>query len=368
MSGASVVAVIAPNGLGHLRRASGILDRLLEMVPVRRVTLVCAAWQIDALAGAPALDRLLGRVEVVDGATEPGVAWSTDPGTFDDGRLFEWEERLAATGVLDDVDVVLSDNLAGVLAHRPDAVLLGSFLWSDVLEPAARRSVAVRRFIERERALLTACRPPMLCVADLVMPGVLGRTAAVPVGWMCDRTFRRGVAAPPGGAVAVLGGRTGALDAQLAAAVLDLLAAGRTVVAAERVRRELPAAAQPSVGRFHHRPADYLASEVILCRPGVGTMTDCVAAEVPAVFLHDGTNAELSHNARRAEALGIGIEVGPGGDVLTAVERLSGDAGAAARRKLRSLDMDGIDAAARWLAERVGADALVGNGTGEVQR
>ena len=33
-------------------------------------------------------------------------------------------------------DLVLSDNLVGVLSRRPDALLLGSFLWSDVLGAA----------------------------------------------------------------------------------------------------------------------------------------------------------------------------------------------------------------------------------------
>jgi hypothetical protein len=346
-------AVIAPNGLGHARRTLGLLARYLERGGAAQVTIVASPWQRAGAARWPST-RVLEQAGAtwVHDVTEPGVAWSRDPATYADGRLLAWEDRAASVGPLLEADLVLSDNLVGILSARPDAVLAGSFLWSDVLEVAHPDVAAVREFATHERALLDAHRPPMLCVADLAMPGVLERTAAEPVGWMCQDDPRSPRADEQVAASAlVLGGATGAADDILREAAEALVRAGVVV----RTGVADVAGAQG----FDGSPAAWTGASVAVCRPGAGTLTDAVAHGVPMVCLHEGDNLELAHNGRRIAELGYGSDLGArpdAGAVVEAVQALvDGPDRALALDHLAGADRNGLDEAADRLAVHSGA-------------
>lgn len=343
-----LAAVIAANGLGHMRRTTGVLARMVERGAALRVTLVAEEWQREAAgewAGGVILERR--GVEWVHGVTGPGVRWSTDPSLYSDGRLIGWEEQLKSVTALGSADVVVSDNLVGVLTVRPDAVLMGSFLWSDVLEAAYPSDPHVVAFVDHERSLLTAQRPEMVCVGDVVMPGVLERTQAVKVGWMCPPAQE--VADDVSG-VAILGGRTGAADGLLAGYAELLEHAGFGVVSdVERGSAEIT-----------DGPSRWDDVGVAVCRPGIGSLTDCIARGIPIVCVHERGNIELAHNAARVAELGFGVDLGgsaSGPEVVDAVRRLiEPGARQSIRAAMRAADRQGLDGAAEWLAVRCGVD------------
>src|SRR5829696_3227016 len=152
----------------------GVLGSFLDRGGEADITIVGEAWQREAAsrwAAGALVER--HRASWRHGIVQPGVGWSVAADRYRDGSLLEWEARLDQVPELARADVVVSDNLAGVLTRRPDALLAASFLWSDVLDAAAPSSPDVGAFVAHERALLQAHRPEMLCVRDLVMPGVL---------------------------------------------------------------------------------------------------------------------------------------------------------------------------------------------------
>lgn len=340
-------AVVAPNGLGHLRRVVGVLSRFTERVSGATVAIACEARAAEQLRDWPRAAELLAQAELHTGITAPGASWSRDPSLYDDGRLLAWEERLGACPALAQAGVVVSDNLAGVLRFRHDAVLMGSFLVSDVLAEAHPMSAAVDRFVRHERDLLARHRPPMLCVGDVVMPGVAQRTAAVRLPWMCESS-----AVETGDGrrlVGVLGGRTGAADEVLREAAVALAAAGLELAVPDGVGLE-------EAGRrtFGFGPADFAALAVAVCRPGLGTVNDCISQGVPMVLVHEG-NPELAHNAARLADLGVGEDLGEApspGEVVAAACRLMEPARhEAARSAMAGLPKDGLDRAASWLVD-----------------
>lgn len=350
--------VVSPNGLGHLRRVTGVLDRLHALAPQLHTTVVAEPWQVEAFAGDAIAGPVLAAVEVRSGVTEPGVRWHpTQPHLYDDGRLLAWEDRLAALPEVAEADLVISDNLAGTLAVRPDAVLMGSFLGSDVLDAAFGDRPEVAAFVQHERSLLARHRPAMLCVADLAMPGVLERSRPVRLPWMCpprpdDPPDRRG--GPP--AVAVSVGRTGAGDDLARNAVRALLDAGYEVAAPARLHDAAPGG-RP-VADFDHSAGAFGRVDVVVGRPGLGLLHDCVAHRVPVVAVHEGSNLELEHNAARVGQLGLGIDAGTDPDpvaIVAAVEELtSGPSAHRVRSAMAALATDGLDRAASWITERMG--------------
>jgi hypothetical protein len=346
-----VLVLVAANGLGHMRRVAGILGCLLERGGDVRLTIAAEPWQQDAAVRWDAGRRLEAHgVAWRPGIVAPGVGWSVTPERYVDGSLMSWEDRLDDLPELMTADVVLSDNLTGVLTRRPDALLAGSFLWSDVLDAATGDEPAVRAFVEHERSLLAEHRPEMLCVADLAMPGVVARTRPHAVGWMCPRAAILPAApGPPAGTrVAVLGGGTGAAD--------DLLVELADALALDGVDVTVGDALSPRTGApvFDGSAAAWSSLTVVVARPGVGTLTDCVRSGVPIVCVHEGDNIELAHNASRVAALGFGADLGamPSPDaVIDAVRRVAApDEWAAVRQRMAAAARDGLSQGADWLA------------------
>jgi hypothetical protein len=344
-----VAALICPNGLGHFRRVVRILSRLHQIVDDLSIDLLCEQWQLDRTAHGVETNALLAAgARTHCGVLTPGVTWSSDPNEYRDGRLLSWEEQLVECAPLRAADFVLSDNLAGTLSARSDAVMSGSFLWSDVLSSAYPDDPNVTAFAGHERELMTAHTPPMLCVDDLAMPGIAAFTERIGLPWMCDRVGVPTKKSQP--RIAVLGGATGSDDALLRARIAALSGARDYALALPRNLL----AASPRATLFEHTPAEYASLSAVVCRPGVGTITDCVSTGVPLVCVYDPNNAELSHNARCIESLGIGKNVGRGSteDVERAVVELTDPAAASAlEQSFKSLRTGGAESAARWLAD-----------------
>lgn len=352
----TLLALACPNGLGHVRRLVAILARLLDLRPDLSVTVACSGAQVATLGeglGLPA-----SRVRVLTGVTDPGVHWADSPGAYSDGRLRDWEKRLDGLDVAS-FDAVLSDNLTGILERRPDAVLSGSFLWSEVLGEAYPEDARVKDFVAREQDLLARHRPAMLCVGALATPGVLSRTQAVDVGFTVfdpvlpvdpdPRDLRH---------VAVLGGATGAAAAIHARLIRGLLADSWALRLAPRDIAFLNLEDDPHVTGFDFSPADYRRCAAIVLRPGLGTVHEAIAAGVPMVCSYEERQMEMSHVAGRLAALGLARDFGSSGDAAALAGVLSAIMEPAARaefsRARSGLKLDGVNQAAAWLSKRFG--------------
>jgi hypothetical protein len=361
MTDFAITAVVCANGLGHMRRTGQVLSRLLRRDPGINVTLVCEEWQVAEARRDSAEASVVesDRVRVVTGIMAPGVTWQESPDPFADGRLHEWLGRLAARDEIAQADLVLSDNLGSVLALRPDAVMLGSFLWSGILGDAYPESTEVRCFVEHERGLLTVHRPAMLCVGEFAMADVQRYTRAVELPLMVrtgarDHESAKAPGNPP--EIAVLVGSTGILDsgvAPIARAIRNAL--GCTV---RLPGRHLDTASDHGGSApFGFSDEEFTRLDLVICRPGMGTVQDCVAFGAPMVLIHEDRNSEVQHNALVAQRLGIAIDAGHGATPEAIVGAVRSALAPGHQQRMRAamsrLRVDGYDRAADWLLEHI---------------
>lgn len=348
-----VVAIICQNGLGHFRRSVGVLSRLAERLPDIRLTVFCEDWQLSRTSDWGRSQSLFsGRATAVTGLLGPAVRQERDPTAYRDGRLLNWETRLAGHPALADATLVVSDNLAGILSVRPDAVLLGSFLWSDVLAAQYPHHPAVAAFVAHEQALLARYRPPMICVDDLAMPAVRRWTRAVGVPWMCE-SLPSAPAADSGGTVAFLAGASGLGSQVLTDAAALMLDEGCRVALPADLRSLLPPPTAARCEHFLYSSEAYEALSLVVCRPGVGTLTDCLAHRLPVLAVADPGNPEMRHNAARIDALGFGRAAPPDCDaadlVTLARNLLAPTARSACVAAMAAAATNGLDVAAHLL-------------------
>ena len=298
-----------------------------------------------------------GKAKAVHGIMQPGVGWSSDPKVYSDGRLFAWEDRLAQLPELKTADFVLSDNLPGILRFRPDACLMGSFLWGDLLASKHMNSAEVQKYASYERDVLTRHKPPMVCVDALAMPAVDELCEKIGVGFMCPDAFladssdeiRRKQ-------VAVLVGATAALAPELPSLFENLLeTVDGPILTSQNLIREQDKHIAKHLRAFGFTSRDYAACSLVVCRPGVGTITECLAQSTPMVTLHESGNEEMEHNSLVLEKLGVGINIGPDlscnrmqNAVVECLER-----SAKMRSKAEKLDRKGFSQAVSYFLNRI---------------
>lgn len=296
--------VICENGLGHFKRCIGLMHHWLKKYPQTELSVLCRDWQVKATSDWEWTHLLHQKncTLYVDKLSQ-SVVWSPDSGFYEQGQLIGWIDRLRDFEPLSTADIVISDNLSGILELRPDTILTGSFLWMEVLN-VHKNNPEVARFISYEKALL-ANKPPMLCVGTIAMPAVLEYTTAVPLPWfgLSSKSAAKVHRQPQ--TIALIGGATPAADQALLTIANELLenSAYQLTMSSKffpHIHRLDPARLFP----FGFQQADYEACDLVICRPGIGTVTECMVSNTPMLLIPETSNAEMVHNTARLVELG----------------------------------------------------------------
>lgn len=297
------------------------------------------------------------KVRVLPGLVFPGVYWDKNPENYQDRRLLQWHKRLENVKELYSADVVLSDNLTQVLHYRRDAVLLGSFLWSDILEDAYPNNPFIQAFVEEERALLTKHTPFMLCVRDIVMPGVTSQAKAVPLPWFCEGNthIRKRGESEERYKIALLGGATDSITNELEHLAVELSHSKDIEIF---LPKELWAKfGGENIKIFDHAASSFASLDLIVCRPGVGTLTDGVCYGVPIASIHEAGNIEMTHNGQMVEQLQIGINLGTPSALGESKDKIVNFLASAAykqsKEKILTRPKDGVNASVNWLVNHL---------------
>ena len=250
-------------------------------------------------------------------------------------------------------DIVISDNLAAPLRYRPDSILMGSFLWSELLQAEP----ALQDWVRQEQELLARYLPRLLCCGPIAMDEIDRWTRPVRLNWMpWESRSAAGGANKSKGAplkkIAIVSGKTGSA----VAAHREILRALNAATDAELVVAADSPLTQESLP--HLRPAADLEAEFDSCdwivlRPGAGTVTEAIRTGTPMACLYEPGNLEMTHVARALEQKGLGIDFGSvwtPDKIRGMVARLLQDSlRDQIAEKIRKEPTDGLDQAVRFL-------------------
>ena len=292
---------------------TGLLDALLERLPNLELDVVCEVWQINLTSDWAKTQRVYEhpKCKIHPELLKNAPRWSTDPAKYDDGHLLEWDQLLLDLPALQQADIVISDNLAAVLKVRPDALIMGSFIWSDILQTAYPNHRQIAPFVTAELELLESHRPYNLCVGAIVMPALQKRCKTVPLPWFGqDDKWERDVEQRKN-RLAVLAGATSAAQEELEKLCHQLVAHTDFEIAIpDRLMNKMPAELADRLVPFDFTLEAFASCDAVICRPGVGTITDCIVTNTPMLLFYESGNSEVQHNARRLSELGLGLELG----------------------------------------------------------
>ena len=258
---------ICSNGYGHFHRMLQVCTHL----PFHEIDIHCERYQYNRFK--PTQDNLNFIFY-----KESNIRWDRKRvGSID-------------TSGIDKYDRVITDNLVEVLKYRPDALLSGSFLWSDIW----REKYGNNDFSDEQDKIFHDVKPRVVCNGDVVFGQLKKYINKVDIGWGCKDNSTE--------------------DFNLNRIVCITPSLNYTEKYTEKfleIRNEY----QDDVDfSFNINHTD---NSMFVIRPGLGMITTCVSHRIPIVALWDEDDSiEIQHLAHKVEELGIGISLNVNDDFI----------------------------------------------------
>ena len=251
---------VCSNGYGHFHRMLQVCAHL----PFHEIDIHCEKYQYNRFK-----------------PTQDNINF-----IFYDESNIRWDRKRVGTievGDIDKYDKVITDNLVEVLKYRPDALLSGSFLWSDIW----REKYGNNDFSDEQDKIFHDVKPQVVCNGDVVFGQLKKYQNKVDIGWGCKDNSTE--------------------DFNLNRIVCITPSLNYTEKYTEKFL-EIRSEFQNDVDfSFNINHTD---NSMFVIRPGLGMITTCVSHRIPIVALWDEDDSiEIQHLAHKVEALGIGISL-----------------------------------------------------------
>ena len=258
---------ICSNGYGHFHRMLQVCAHL----PFHEIDIHCERYQYNRFK-----------------PTQDNINF-----IFYEESNIRWDRKRVGsidTSGIDKYDKVITDNLVEILKYRPDALLSGSFLWSDIW----REKYGNNDFSDKQDEIFHDVKPRVVCNGDVVFGQLKKYQNKVDIGWGCKDNSTD--------------------DFNLNRIVCITPSLNYTEKYTEKFL-EIRSEFQNDVDfSFNINHTD---NSMFVIRPGLGMITTCVSHRIPIVALWDEDDSiEIQHLAHKVEELGIGISLGVKDDFI----------------------------------------------------
>lgn len=284
--GKKTIAIIAcDHGYGHIRRCMLISGGLARQ-----------GWQVDLLAPAIAVEKLQGGTKMPANIKVNDFEAGIEVERVRRGEASTWTQKLPS---LDDFDLVLCDNLAEILTVRSDAILSGSFLWHRVLEDINLD------YYDRMEELLLKYKPPLITSELFATENLTRQTRYYPVGLYSAEPVP--LSQGRGKDLLISCGMSSEAESKYASFIEKLARQDQSGFEKVWVEPRLLPQNHPDwmlPATFNAKM--YLSLQAALCRPGVGTLTDCLWGGARVFCSFEPGNREMVTNAEALDRVGVG--------------------------------------------------------------
>lgn len=275
-----------------------------------------------------------------------------------------WGEALKNNIYLQQSDLIVSDNHVLPVMYYPDkTVLMGSFLWYDILNYGDDQS-HVKKIVDLEKSIVEKYKPEILCVEYMAMPELLRSATPVFMPWFCNEVARfTDNDAQIDGNVLVTAGGTEANDNLFIELVkiLETLPYVKKIWLDSKLFLKTEDFGFRKTNNFTFKKEDFLQLDAVFCRPGIGSLTDSVAYTIPVFAIGEVNNKEMMFNCDQVvkHGIGIGFKVSSAHEVgAQLTEYLNQEHLKVFRNNIKQLKKGGASAAADYLYSKIEAEAV----------
>jgi len=283
----SCIIIACDHGLGHIRRSLLLANKLSS-----------EGWDVHLFTnekGVTKLKPIFGlnkNIKIVAFSTNTTVL------NFINGKNNNWHKRLPQ---LEKFDIVISDNLPEILEIRPDTILCGSFLWHLAIENINYG------IIKKSEKLLYKYRPIMIASSFFINRNLYKYTDIRPIGLCVPELPKR---------LSINERRNLLITCGMSGFLLDTFRLFVKQLANDKNQppfkniwvdsQLLPEKVPDWMKEASFTPEMYLRLKAVICRPGVGTLTDSLWGGARVFCISEKGNQEMEDNSEFIIKAGVG--------------------------------------------------------------
>jgi UDP-N-acetylglucosamine:LPS N-acetylglucosamine transferase len=295
--------VISSNGFGHLKRVTSVLHLILEYNKKLNIFIVCN----DIKKRIIKRDKSLKNLRFCTSIMKYEINWLS-PEKNALNQYLKWKNNFENSTVIKKSDLIVSDNLVIPIFSNKKVILMGSFLWHDIIDTI---NPTFQKIAEAEKNILLLKKPKIVCLESMYMNSISKYTNTVKVPWFTNRIkvkrFHKNKE------VLITGGGTEQLDEILLSIANKIYYnSSLKIFLDEKLYnkyKKYNTINSLFFFQFDFKEQSFGSLTTIICRPGIGILTECVKYSIPVIAVYDNSNKEISHNAKKITALKIGSSI-----------------------------------------------------------
>ena len=299
-----IAFVVCSNGYGHLKRDVAIISALLSRNESFEIDIFCNKKLIEFVYNANNFKLGSKKIRYHHDATNNEINW-LDEKQITISKYNKWYYELETNSILNNADLILSDNHVLPLRIFKNSILIGSFLWYDLNLPFGSEA---QKIVNEERDFIRKRMPDMVCLEVMAMPEIINYTNPIKIPWYCNKLPKSSLQNSRK-AILVTGGGTSLITNLFLKYIklISMLMSEWDIFVDSKLDYEIGKSRCQNVKLFKFNDEEFLRLNAIVCRPGLGILNDCVKYCIPSIVFDDVNNNEINHNSKRVKELGIGI-------------------------------------------------------------
>lgn len=299
-----IAFIVCSNGYGHLKRVVAIISALLRRNESFEIDIFCKKTLIEFAHRENNFKLGTNILRYHHDATNNEINW-LDEKQITISKYNKWFYELKTNSILNNADLILSDNHVLPLRIFKNSRLIGSFLWYNLNLPLGKEA---QKIVNEECDFIRKRKPDMICSEVMAMPEVINYTNPIKLPWYCNRLPKSNMQNSRK-AILVTGGGTSLITNFFTnyTKLISILMSEWDIFVDLKLHSEIGKARSKNVKLFKFNDEEFLSLNAIICRPGLGILNDCVKYCIPSIVFEDISNSEINHNAKRVKELGIGI-------------------------------------------------------------
>lgn len=301
-----ITFVICSNGYGHCKRSLKVLNEIYKINPEINFNIISNKSKLNFLKKG--LNSKIYRLKFDTYLMENEPNW-LDTSSLNYSNYLSWTDEFKTNKIILSSDLVISDNnLAPLLANKR-TFLMGSFLWHDIIKDDYEEAKKIREF---QKKIITDYKPEIIVLESMYMDFLLEKVIVSGVPWFTKRKVTKKEKIY--NKILVTSGGTEQLDDIF----LNLTERLATINSTKQIFLDTKLYKKFKISNsdeflnvqlFDFTEECFIAIDIIICRPGIGILTDCVSYLIPLIAIYDNKNIEIIHNAKKVKSLGLGIAI-----------------------------------------------------------
>ena len=173
--------IICSNGYGHCKRTLKVLNEIFKNALPIKYNIICNKAKVNFLEQEIHQDKfdLQFHTQLMD--NEPN--W-LDPQSLDFSSYLAWSEGFKTDQIIAESDLIISDNYVEPLDATRNILLIGSFLWMDIIEQYNSETKKIATF---QRELLKRKKTQIIALETMQMDSLSTQAEVFGVPWFSER-------------------------------------------------------------------------------------------------------------------------------------------------------------------------------------